>query len=149
LNSDTIGKESLMTIGDGQVWGGSTFAIERKVGETPGTVVFRFSGPFTGRDLYASLSPVALRNIFETDPTPDHHARFNILDLTAVPYMDSCGLGLIVSHFVRCQNKGVQVIAAGVSPRVMELLKTTRIDRLIPMAATVADASTLCHHKTM
>jgi hypothetical protein len=42
----------------------------------------------------------------------------------------------------------VQVIAAGVSPRVMELLKTTRIDRLIPMAASVADASILCHEKT-
>lgn len=136
-----------MSDGNGQIWGGATFAIERKVGETPATVIFRFSGPFTGRDLYASLSPVALRNIFETDPTPDHHARFNVLDLTEVPYMDSCGLGLIVSHFVRCQNRGVQVIAAGVSPRVLELLKTTRIDRLIPMTPTVADASALCQPK--
>ena len=138
-----------MSTGDGQIWGGSTFAIERRLGETPGTVVFRFSGPFTGRDLYASLSPLALRNIFETDPTPDHHARFNILDLTDVPYMDSCGLGLIVSHFVRCQNKGIQLIAAGASPRVLELLRTTRIDRLIPLAATVADASTRCHQMPM
>jgi anti-anti-sigma factor len=145
----TFAKEGLMSNGDGQIWGGSTFAIERKLGDPPGTVVFRFSGPFTGRDLYASLSPAALRKIFETDPTPDHHARFNILDLTDVPYMDSCGLGLIVSHFVRCQNLGVRVIAAGVSPRVLELLKTTRIDKLIPMAATVADASTLCHHKPL
>lgn len=136
-----------MSSGNGQIWGGSTFAIERKLGETPGTVVFRFSGPFTGRDLYASLSPVALRTIFETDPTPNHHASFNILDLTEVPYMDSCGLGLIVSHFVRCQNKGVKLIAAGVSPRVHDLLKTTRIDRLIPTAATVADAVILCQHK--
>lgn len=134
-----------MSNGNGQIWGGPAFAIERKVGATPGTLVFRFSGPFTGRDLYASLSPVALRNIFETDPTPDHHARFNILDLTEVPYMDSSGLGLIVSHFVRCQNKGVQLIAAGVSPRILELFKTTRIDKLFPMAATVADASNLCH----
>jgi ABC-type transporter Mla MlaB component len=138
-----------MANGNGQVWGGSTFVIERKVGDTPGTVVFRFSGPFTGRELYASLSPIALRNIFETDPTPDHHARFNILDLTEVPYMDSCGLGLIVSHFVRCQNQGVKMIAAGVSPRVLELLKTTRIDRLIPIAATVADASSLCQHPAL
>lgn len=128
---------------DGKIWGGPTFAIERGLGESPGTVVFRFSGPFTGRDLYAALSPVILRNIFETDPTPDHHASLNILDLTEVPYMDSCGLGLIVSHLVRCQNKGVQVIAAGVSPRVLELLKTTRIDRILPMTGTVEEASSL------
>lgn len=132
---------------NGQVWGNSTFAIERKLGDSPGTVVFRFAGPFTGRDLYATLSPVALRNIFETDPTPDHHATINILDLTEVPYMDSCGLGLIVSHLVRCQGKGIKVIAAGVSPRVLQLLQTTHIDRLIPMAETVAQAATISTQK--
>ena len=132
-----------MSDGHGPIWGGSTFAIERKLGVSPHTVIFRFSGPFTGRDLYAALSPIALRNIFETDPTPDHHAALNILDLTDVPYMDSCGLGLIVSHFVRSQSKGVQVVAVGVSPRVLQLFKTTRIDRLIPMAATLEEASSL------
>jgi anti-anti-sigma factor len=131
-----------MSNDNGQIWGSSTFAIERKLGDQPGTVIFRFTGPFTGRDLYATLSPMALRNIFETDPTPNHHAIINILDLTEVPYMDSCGLGLIVSHLVRCQGKGVKVIAAGVSPRVLQLLKTTQIDRLIPMTETVAEAAT-------
>jgi anti-anti-sigma regulatory factor len=134
---------------NGQIWGGSTFAIERKLGETPGSVIFRFSGPFTSHEMYAVLSLAALRNIFETDPTPDHHVAVNILDLTEVPYMDSCGLGLIVSHFVRCQSNGVRVIATGVSPRVLQLFKTTRIDRLIPMAATVDEASILAHHKPM
>lgn len=136
-----------MSTGNGQIWGGATFAIERRVGEMPGTVIFRFSGPFTGHDMYAAMSPATMRTIFETDPTPDHHAKLNILDLTEVPFMDSCGLGLIVSHFVRCQNIGVRVIAAGVSPRVMQLLKTTRIDRLIPITATVAEAATFSRQK--
>ena len=131
-----------MSNGNGQIWGGATFAIERKLGETPGTVIFRFTGPFTGHEMYAAMSPATLQRIFETDPTPGHHAKLNILDLTEVPFMDSCGLGLIVSHFVRCQNIGVRVIAAGVSPRVLQLLKTTRLDRLIPTAATVAEAAT-------
>jgi anti-anti-sigma factor len=93
--------------------------------------------------MYAALSPAALRSIFETDPTPDHHATLNILDLSEVPFMDSCGLGLIVSHVVRCQGKGVRVIAAGVTPRVLTLFETTRIDRLIPMAATVDAACSM------
>lgn len=131
-----------MSNGNGQIWGGATFTIERRLGETPGTVIFRFAGPFTGQDIYAAMSPATMRTIFETDPTPDHHAKLNILDLTEVPFMDSCGLGLIVSHLVRCQSIGVRLVAAGVSPRVMQLLKTTRLDRLIPIAATVSEATT-------
>jgi anti-anti-sigma factor len=39
-----------------------------------------------------------------SDP-PHHVPSVNIFDLTDVPYMDSCGLGLLVRHFVRCQNR--------------------------------------------
>lgn len=123
-----------------QIWKGSTFTIERTSG--PGSLIFRFSGPFTARDMYAALTPAALRNIFETDPQKPP-ASVNIFDLTEVPYMDSCGLGLIIGHFVRCQNKGVRLIAAGVSPRVLQLLKTTKVDRLFPLTATVDEASAM------
>ena len=47
--------------------------------------------------------------------------------------MDSCGLGLVIGHFVRCQNKGVHLIAAGVTPRVLDLSKTTKTDHLFPI----------------
>jgi anti-anti-sigma factor len=123
-----------------QVWKGTTFSIERKQDPAADAVIFRFSGPFTARDMYAALSPAALRNIFESDP-PHHKPSLNIFDLTEVPYMDSCGLGLIVGHFVRCQGKGVHLIAAGVVPRVLELFKTTKTDHLFPMTATVDEAS--------
>ncbi|MGA9586784.1 MAG: STAS domain-containing protein [Terracidiphilus sp.] len=99
-----------------QIWRGTTFTIERSHNPAADAVIFRFSGPFTARDMYASLSPAALRNIFESDP-PHHAPSVNIFDLTDVPYMDSCGLGLIIGHFVRCQNKGIHLIAAGVAPR--------------------------------
>jgi anti-anti-sigma factor len=66
------------------------------------------------RDMHASLSPDALRSTFESEqendpralPVPAQH----ILDLTEVPYMDSAGLGLIVSHYVRCQGRGVRLV---------------------------------------
>ena len=97
--------------------------------------------------MYAALTPAALRNLFESEPTPRHPASINIFDLTDVPYMDSCGLGLIVGHFVRCQNRGVQFVAAGVAPRVLQLLQTTKTDRLFPITATVDDAAGLSHRK--
>lgn len=129
-----------------QVWKGSTFHIERSQGQLPNSLVFRFSGPFTARDMYAALTPAALKNLFETEPAPRHPAQINIFDLTDVPYIDSCGLGLIVGHFVRCQNKGVRFIAAGVNPRVLQLFKTTKVDHLFPITGTVEEASGMSHH---
>jgi anti-anti-sigma factor len=129
-----------------EVWKGSTFTIERQDNPAAEAVIFRFSGPFTARDMYSALTPVALRNMFESDP-PHAAPKVNILDLTDVPYMDSCGLGLIIGHFVRCQNKGINLIAAGVTPRVLQLLKITRTDHLFPMTLTVDEASRLSHPK--
>jgi hypothetical protein len=54
-------REPTMPIIQAQVWKSSTFAIERKEGKAPGAVVFRLSGPFTARDMFSTLSPVALR----------------------------------------------------------------------------------------
>ena len=127
-----------------QVWKSSTFTIERKLERD--NIVFRFSGPFTARDMYGSLTPAALKHIFESDSA--HHelpAANNIFDLTDVPYMDSAGLGLLVFHLVRCQNKGSRFIAAGVKPRVQELFKMTKVDKLFPMTETVEEACSLPH----
>jgi anti-anti-sigma factor len=125
-----------------QVWKSSKFTIERSHGKTPGTIIFRLSGPFTARDMYASLSPEALRSTFEAEEENDPHA-LQILDLTDVPYMDSAGLGMIVSHYVRCQGKGVRLVAAGVTPRVLQLLEMTKVDGFFPRAATVEEVDRL------
>lgn len=129
-----------------QIWKGASFTIERRQDPAADAVVFTFSGPFTARDMYSSLSPVALHGIFETEP-PRPAPSINIFDLTEVPYMDSCGLGLVIGHFVRCQNKGVRLIAAGVTPRVLDLFKTTKVDHLFPITATVEEASGLGSQK--
>jgi anti-anti-sigma factor len=120
-----------------QVWKSSKFTIERSQGKTPGTVIFRLSGQFTARDMYGSLSPSALRNTFESEEDND---ALHILDLTEVPYMDSAGLGLIVSHYVRCQGRGVRLVVAGVSPRVLQLFEMTTVDKFFPRVATVDEA---------
>ena len=122
-----------------QVWKNSKFTIDRNQGKAPGTVIFRLSGPFTARDMYGALSPNDLRNTFESEEGADQHA-LHILDLTEVPYMDSAGLGLIVSHYVRCQSRGVRLVLTGVSPRVLQLLRMTKVDEFFPRVATVEEA---------
>jgi anti-anti-sigma factor len=124
-----------------QTWKGSPFTIERNEGKASNTVIFRFRGPFTARDMYGSLTPAALNGMLDFQPTADGgQPSLNILDLTDVPYMDSSGLGVIVRHYVRCKSKGVRLIVAGPNSRVLELLKMTKVDGLIPTTATVEEA---------
>ena len=78
---------------------------------------------------------------FQSTPNEELPA-LNILDLTDVPYMDSTGLGRIVSHYVHCRSKGIRMIAAGAGPRVLELFKMTKVDSVIPMTVTVEEADT-------
>ena len=126
-----------------QTWKSTPFTIERKEGKAPGTVIFRLSGPFTARDMFGTLAPIGLLNIlsFQSTPSEDLPA-LNILDLTDVPYMDSTGLGRVISHYVHCRGKGVRMVVAGANPRVLELFKLTKVDSTIPMAATVEEADT-------
>jgi anti-anti-sigma factor len=104
--------------------------IAQEEGNAPGTLIFRLSGPLTLRNMFAFQSQLR-----SAEPPP-----VTIFDLTAVPYMDSAGMGAVINHFVHCQRKGARLIVAGVSPRVMELFKLTRVDSVIPLAATVEDA---------
>jgi anti-sigma B factor antagonist len=107
--------------------------IDREQGKAPGTLILRLTGPLT------------LLNIFDlqallrsTAPTP-----LTILDLSGVPYMDSAGMGVVVNFHVHCQNKGGKLVASGVSPRILELFKITRVDKVIAMAATPEEAEAL------
>jgi ABC-type transporter Mla MlaB component len=124
-------------------WKATPFTIERKEGKTPGTVIFRLSGPFTARDMFGTLAPIQLNNLLAFQSTPgEEPPTLNIIDLTDVPYMDSTGLGRLVSHYVHCKGKGIRMVAAGATPRVMELFKMTHVDSVLPIVATVEEADT-------
>ena len=124
-----------------QTWNSGPFSIERKPGSTPGTVILCFCGPFTTRDAYSSLPTMTLKKILELEPAEGEAPPVkNILDLTGCPYMDSSGLGIIVSHMVHCQKKGMKMIAAGMTPRVREVFKLTKVDSVVRIAASVEEA---------
>jgi anti-anti-sigma factor len=128
---------SAMTVA--QVWKSTKFSIERGEGKAPGTVIFRLTGPFTARDMHGSLSPAALRNTFEL-PESAGPEMLHVLDLTEVPYIDSAGLGMIVTHHVRCQARGVRLVLAGAGERVVQLLEMTKVDKFFPRVGTAEEA---------
>ena len=122
-----------------QVWKGSRFSVEREEDGRAGTVMFRLAGPFTSRDMYGSLSPDALRDIFTVKRTGEQSA-VHILDLSGVPYMDSAGLGVIATHYTRCRAEGIQLMAVGVCARVFEQFEITRMNRFIPVSGRNKEA---------
>jgi len=111
-------------------WEPLTFEISR--GSNDDTRVFRLTGPLVLQNIFD------LQNELAKEP-----ATVTIFDLTAVPYMDSAGMGVITNHYVSAMRHGRKVIVAGTNGRVLEVFKITRVDTVIPMAASVEDAEKL------
>ena len=73
-----------------------------------------------------------------------HHAI--VLDLSDVSFLDSTGLGAIVSSLKRLDGRGVIVIC-GVNEMVMDVLRLTRMDRVFPIAASAEDSAELARQR--
>ena len=57
----------------------------------------------------------------------DAGRRHLVLDLARVPYVDSCGLGMMVQAYVSAHRAGGSVRLLNVTPRVRHLLTITRL----------------------
>jgi anti-anti-sigma factor len=104
--------------------------IEQQTTTVPGTVVLRLIGPVTLRNLFD------LQARLRSGDLPKNQ----ILDLSGVPYMDSAGMGAVINHHVHCENRKVRLIVSGVSPRVLELFRMTRVDAVMSLAASIEEA---------
>ena len=62
-----------------------------------------------------------------------------VLDLTLVEFMDSIGLGVLVTCFKRAGGRGHLAIV-GAHGAVAQLLKLTRMDRVFPLFKSVDEA---------
>ncbi|MGO8758097.1 MAG: STAS domain-containing protein [Terracidiphilus sp.] len=124
-----------------QTWNSGPFRIERGPGKAPGTLILRFRGPFTLRDVYSSLPTMEFTKMLDLEPAPGEQPPIkNILDMTECTFVDSSGLGMLVTHHVRCEKRGVRLIAAGLNHHVRELFHLTKIDTLIAIAESVEEA---------
>lgn len=54
-----------------------------------------------------------------------------ILDFSGLEYMNSGGIGLLVTLLVRAQRGGVRLLASGLSDHYREILSLTRLDEAI------------------
>jgi anti-anti-sigma factor len=92
--------------------------------------VLAFSGPLTASN----------GAVFENAMRREEPADLVILDLSEVPYVDSAGLGLLVSAYVSRQKAGRKMILSGINPRVQKLFEVTRVSDLFLIFSTPEEA---------
>jgi anti-sigma B factor antagonist len=63
-----------------------------------------------------------------------------IIDLSEVPYIDSSGLGSLVSAYTSCQKAGRRIALTGVNERVMKVFEVTRVEPIFLMFPTLSNA---------
>ncbi len=103
--------------------------IQRTAGSANDVTIFTLSGPLTISTLFDFQTAVRKPDLKST-----------IIDFSGVPYMDSAGLGIVLSHWAHTQRIGVKFAAVAVSERVKVLLEMTGVASLLPSYPTVADA---------
>jgi anti-sigma B factor antagonist len=103
--------------------------IQRTLGSASDVAILTLSGPLTIATLFDFQTAVRQPDLKNT-----------IIDFTGVPYIDSAGLGIVLSHWAHTQRIGVKFAAVGISERVQVLLDMTGVSKLLPQYPTVADA---------
>jgi anti-anti-sigma factor len=61
-----------------------------------------------------------------------------VLDLSSVTFLDAVGLGVLVGAHRRARRLGTRLVLTDVSPPLMALLRSTRLDSVLDVVVHVA-----------
>jgi anti-sigma B factor antagonist len=112
-----------------------TLEVERLRGDLPGQGVLCLHGPLTSENLIPFQHAIRRED-----------SSTIVLDFSEVPYVDSAGLGSLVSACISGQKAGRRMALSGVNPRVLKLLEITRTEPLFLIFPTVEDAMDALTH---
>ena len=68
-------------------------------------------------------------------------AKAIVLDFSGLDYMNSGGIGLLVTLLVRVQRAGQRLLATGLSEHYREIFALTRLDEAIELHESAAEAA--------
>jgi anti-sigma B factor antagonist len=95
----------------------------------------------SGQRMLRLRGPIVLTNFFEFQSmVRGNTSRHLILDLTAVPYIDSAGIGALVGAYVNHQKDGRSLALVGVTQRVRDAMEVTRVEQFFHFHDTVESA---------
>ncbi|RCJ37865.1 anti-anti-sigma factor [Nostoc minutum NIES-26] len=79
------------------------------------------------------LEAVGFKQTCQDLTQANSHPQKIILDFHQTTFMDSSGLGALVSNFKTTQEKGIALILRNVTPQVMAVLNLTGLDKVFPI----------------
>jgi anti-anti-sigma factor len=94
-----------------------------------------------GARILKLTGPLTLKTLFDFQQVSRLQSEHPIIvDICDMPYMDSAGLGSVISVFASCQrtNRGFGIV--GVSERIRTLFEVTHCDGLLPCFASIEAA---------
>ncbi len=103
--------------------------IEDQQGKQPGQRVLSLTGTLVLTTLFDFQAMVRA-----------DQSRCLIIDFTAVPYVDSAGIGALVGAYVTRQNSGRGLALVGVSERIHHALNITRVEQFFRFFDSVGAA---------
>lgn len=99
----------------------------------PEALAIEFSDGANGSRIMKLTGALTLQTLFEFQAAARQDtSKPMVLDISGVPYMDSAGLGSVISLFASCQrtNRGFAII--GLTERIRVLFEVTHVDGLLP-----------------
>lgn len=96
------------------------------------------------------MDPVVLQNAADSlyKMIDEEDQRQIIMDFTRVQYISSQAMGIILGMNKKLGAlKNSKLILCGVGPKLMELLKLTRVDRVLTIKPTQKEAIAIFTHK--
>jgi anti-sigma B factor antagonist len=106
-----------------------TLRIEDQPTDQPGTRVLHLDGPLVLTTMFG----------FQSTVRADKSKRL-IIDFSNVPYADSAGIGALVGAYVNRQNTERSLALVGVTERVHNALKVTRVEQFFRFFDSVSTA---------
>jgi anti-anti-sigma factor len=117
------------------------YSYTHRVNPTPQNFHIELLDSASGARIMKLTGPLTLQTLFEfQDVARRETHKPVIIDLTSVPYMDSAGLGSIVSVFTSSQRNGHGFAITGLSDRIRTLFQITRVDGFLPSFTSLEQA---------
>jgi anti-anti-sigma factor len=64
-----------------------------------------------------------------------------VLDITALEYVDSSGVGMLVSCLTKVKKAGGDLKVVGANPRIKRIFSMTGVDSILSLYGTLAEAT--------
>jgi len=99
-------------------------------------------GAFGGEGVLCLRGPLTKENVlpFQNAFRREENSETVIIDLSEVPYIDSSGLGSLVTACLSRQKTGRRIALSGVNERVLRLFEITKLESFFLIFPTIDTA---------